>query len=93
MILGGLMEEDISKRTITVLVALTVLISLLGTLSVMNAVNEMKSGRSFQVTEASTQGQVSLNILPGEGPKGSSSTTGMVALSLLPPIQLSEETV
>ncbi len=77
------MEEDLSRRTITVLVVLTLIISLLGTLSVMSAVNELRLQKGGK---AATQGYVKLEVLPhqakAEAPP--SRATGEVVLQVLP---------
>ncbi|MFC1648649.1 hypothetical protein ACFL1B_04280 [Nanoarchaeota archaeon] len=80
------MEGDLSKKTITVLVVLTVIISLLGTLSVMSAVSDMKTSNTpAPVTTVKTQGEVALEII---GPKEfaePSTATGEVTLEILEP--------
>lgn len=80
------MEEDISKKTVTVLVILTVIISVLSTLSVMSAMNDLKASGPSSSADG---GYVALKILPeDEGPKGGMEGTGHVVLNLMPPEEL-----
>jgi hypothetical protein len=82
------MDEDISKKTIVVLVILTVIISVLGTFVVVSEVNALKAP-SGAMTKAPTTGkpsnvgvgQVSINILPAPV---SDTATGKVTLTILP---------
>jgi len=81
------MEEDVSKRTVTVLVILTVIISVLGTLSVITSMNQYKTERQIvQVPETDGSGYVSLKILPRETEAvgGAAASTGKVSLEILP---------
>lgn len=76
------MVEDISNKTIVVLVVLTVIISILGTVVVLNEVKDFKpdtSTRAESVTKTSTEGYVRLNI---EEPPASDSATGYVSLTI-----------
>ncbi|MBN1792647.1 hypothetical protein JW826_03100 [Candidatus Woesearchaeota archaeon] len=77
------MENDISNRTIVVLVLLTVIISVLSTLVVLNEVYTMKMGDQKPVVTASpkNQGQISLEIKPQ---KSVSEATGRVAFEIKP---------
>ena len=85
------MEEDVSNRTVTVLVILTIVISLLSTLSVMSAFSNIKQFE--QPTKTTTQGQVALKIVTGDEIEKDSqpesikkpSPTGYVALNVNPP--------
>ncbi|MFH1589198.1 MAG: hypothetical protein ABIB43_01380 [archaeon] len=73
------MEESISKNTILVLVVLTVVISLLGTWTVLNEVNNMDTTVPEDSTEGQGTGQVKLTILdPNEGVVGA---TGKVVFT------------
>ena len=74
------MNEDISRKTILVLVVLTVIVSALGTLTVLDTVDNAQ----FPVVQASgesnkAQGQVTLTIA-----KPAPTVTGRVILNLLP---------
>ncbi len=76
------MAEDISNKTIVVLVVLTVIISILGTVVVLDEVSKIKTGPPQQAateTGSSGQGKVELTLL--ERPV---STTGHVTLEILP---------
>ncbi|MBN2142834.1 hypothetical protein JW711_05900 [Candidatus Woesearchaeota archaeon] len=77
------MEEDISNKTIVVLVLLTVIISVLSTLVVISEISSLRvddgSGRSD--FSGSTSGQVSLEIVKAAEP---SSATGHVTLMINP---------
>ena len=58
------MEGDISKKTILVLVVLTIIISVLGTLTVLDAVNRLDSSEDTVVVPKETQApaQVYVNM-------------------------------
>lgn len=75
------MEEDISRNTIMILVVLTLVISMLGTLSVMSAVNNVNY-RGTSSTSSPTQGEVSLTVVDGPQQSGPSSATGQVVLEI-----------
>ncbi|KYK26884.1 hypothetical protein AYK26_07110 [Euryarchaeota archaeon SM23-78] len=77
------MVEDISNKTIVVLVILTVIISILGTLVVLNEVNNLKA-ESFNTIGrgSSSSGRVSLEVIPREQPALGGST-GQVTLEIL----------
>lgn len=72
------MSEDISKNTIIVLVVLTVVISLLGTWTVINEVNKVKIASPHVFNQAGASGQIKLNIL---GPAAENKATGEVTLN------------
>jgi hypothetical protein len=82
------MEEDLSKKTIVVLVILTVIISVLGTFVVVSEVNALKAP-SGAMTKAPAVGkpsniavgQVGINIVPAPMKDES---TGKVTLTILP---------
>jgi len=61
------MSEEISKHTIAVLVILTVVISFLGTWTVMNEVNKVNVDRQVSTSSSNQQyvgtGKVTLNIV------------------------------
>lgn len=75
------MVEDISKKTIFVLVILTIIVSALGTLTVMDSVNRsnLDAVPTVQDGTGSASGYVQLEI--GESP--GTSTTGRVVLNLV----------
>lgn len=75
------MTEEISRKTLAVLVVLTVLISFLGTFTVINEVNNLKMASTPQGEPVST-GNIKLTIIapPGESEDEGVSTTGMVSL-------------
>ncbi len=76
------METDISNKTIVVLVLLTVIISVLSTLVVLNEVtNPSTSFSSQENTQSGGSAQVSLNIKPAPAVD---SATGRVTLSIKP---------
>lgn len=68
---------DISKTTVTILVLLTLMISVIGTWTVLSEVNNVKVVKQ----ESSSVGKVSLTIQGPEEP--APSATGRVALNLL----------
>ena len=74
------MEEDISTRTITILVILTVVVSILGTLSVMSAFSELKTAQKVQES-GPAQGQVSLTITD-RPVEQASAATGNIAFEI-----------
>jgi len=80
---GENMADDISNKTIVVLVVLTVIISVLGALVVTNGIGNLDDGASQEETVAtsSSQGQVSLTILPEPE---STTANGMVTFTILP---------
>ncbi len=70
---------DISKTTITVLVLLTLMISVIGTWTVLNEVNSVKV-----VSQPSrTNGVVSLNIHSPDQPMAPVAASGKVVLNIL----------
>ena len=75
------MAEDVSNKTIVVLVLLTVLISLLSTMVVLNEVMNLRvgSGGEAQASNANV-GKVSLEIKPMPQ---SSTSTGQVTLEIV----------
>jgi cell division protein FtsN len=75
------MEGDVSNKTIVVLVILTVIISVLGTLVVLTEVNNIKvpAQPAKTTTSAGAHGYVMLNILP----LAESRATGHVTLTLV----------
>lgn len=71
-------EVDISKTTITVLVLLTLMISIIGTWTVLNEISNVKT-----VQKPSTaQGHVSFTITGPPSEPAKSSTTGNVVLEV-----------
>ena len=71
------MSEDISKNTIIILVILTVVISLLGTWTVLNEVNKIKFTSPEVERESLSSGKIILTIDPPEEIKA----TGQVVLT------------
>lgn len=69
-------NSDISKTTITILVLLTLMISVIGTWTVLNEVNNVKLSQK----PSSTTGVVSLNI---QQPSEPVPITGKVTLKIL----------
>lgn len=86
------MEEDISNRpsdisnkTIVVLVILTVLISVLGTFTVLGEVGAMRSQAMKAIhTGDSSSGQVSLTIVPEQPVPEPILSSGLVTFEILP---------
>lgn len=74
------MSDEISKNTIIVLVVLTVVISLLGTWTVINEVNNIKL-TSQTLNKGTQSGQVTLTIDPSPPPIEKIEATGQVVLS------------
>jgi hypothetical protein len=74
------MVEDISNKTIVVLVILTVVISVLGTMVVLSEVGNFKpvNQPESMIGGANNVGQVSLEILPAK----TASSTGYVSLEI-----------
>ena len=77
------MAEDISNKTIVVLVILTVIISILGTVVVLNEVNHLKiePARVEARTSSSSSGKVTFTIEERPEPVSSS---GYVTFEILP---------
>ena len=80
-------QGDISNKTIVVLVILTVLISVLGTFTVLSAISNVNlQSLHTQPTSGSTMGKVSVTIL-GPGEKASTeslNSAGYVTLGIIP---------
>lgn len=72
------MNESISKSTILVLVILTVVISLLGTWTVLNEVNSVKVITPESSKDSTSSGEVRLTVIEPPEPVQS---TGQVVLS------------
>ena len=76
------MVEDISSKTIVVLVVLTVLVSLLSTLVVVNEVLNLKAGsgggQNTVAPQGPAQGKVSLEITRSPEPPA----TGLVVMEI-----------
>ena len=81
------MDEEVSKNTIIVLVILTVVISVLGTWTVMNEIKSVKMTEGAPASQEGyrTTGRVSISInAPGETPdEGVFGGTGKVTLSIV----------
>lgn len=69
---------DLGKSTIVVLVLLTLVISVIGTWTVLNEVSKIKTPGPIPAT---TNGNIKLNLLPFNGIIGSH-TSGKVALTI-----------
>lgn len=79
-------KQDLSQKTIIVLVILTVLISVLGTIAVLNEVNTIHTISQPQQA-GSSSAKVQLQIVkPGDSLNAPEpiSTTGRVSLTILP---------
>lgn len=76
------MSEDISKNTLLVLVVLTIIISLLGTFTVINEAVKVGSSDSSDVgsDRGASQGRVSIEIANQPEPVGA---TGKVTLEII----------
>ena len=75
------MAEDISKKTIFVLVILTIVVSALGTLTVMDSVNRSNFDDVPTVQDGTNSASGMVNLKIGEGP--GTATTGRVILELV----------
>ena len=75
------MTEDISKNTLLVLVVLTIVVSLLGTWTVINEAGKVRVDQSVpsSPTEDTATGKVSLTITPPQ----EVSATGQVVLTIV----------
>ena len=84
----GQEETDLSQKTVVVLVILTVLISLFGTLAVLSESNSVKTEIGVE-TKGPTTGKVRLNVINPNDPVPVSDNnqiglaTGKVALNVL----------
>ena len=83
------MAEDVSNRTVVILVVLTIIISTLGTLTVSSSVSSFKAGQVPTVEESTTQtAKIGLRLAsPGEASEVPqvpqvNSVTGNVALDI-----------
>ena len=78
-------QGDISNKTIVVLVILTVLISVLGTLTVLMEVGGLQASNFREMPRGgSSMGKVSLTIVPTEPAAEPSSASGYVSLEIIP---------
>jgi len=77
------MTEDISKNTLLVLVVLTIVVSLLGTWTVINEASKVRVGAAAETPagERGQQAEVSLDI---SNPQVPPSATGQVTLNIEP---------
>jgi len=61
------MDEDVSRKTIVVLIVLTVLVSTIGTLTVLNSVDDhvitSNNGNTVGESTLTTQGKVKVNVI------------------------------
>ncbi len=73
------MSETISKNTIVVLVILTVVISLLGTWTVISEVNKIQPQNQGGELKSTNQAMVKLNVIEQPEPE-ESQVTGWVVL-------------
>ncbi len=80
--------KDVSKQTVAVLVFLAILVSLLGTLTVMQEIGNYGSGsvQPVDTSDSRTQGRVVLRIHNPEQPV-TDSTTGEIKLRIENPSQ------
>ena len=72
------MNEDISKNTLLVLVVLTIIVSLLGTWTVINEATKVRAQPAGPAADATT-GKVSGDVLPPPEPV---SATGQVVIAI-----------
>lgn len=73
-------KTDISKTTITVLVLVTLMISVLGTWTVLN---ELSNVKTTQQAPSSSSGEVKLNIVStGQNVPDQTGATGRVSLTI-----------
>lgn len=72
-------SNDISKTTITILVLLTLMISIIGTWTVLNEVNNVK----IVSQESTSSGIVSLNLQSPNQPTEPVAASGRVVLNIL----------
>ncbi|MBN1275748.1 hypothetical protein JXA12_05685 [Candidatus Woesearchaeota archaeon] len=74
------MNEDISKNTLLILVVLTIIVSLLGTWTVINEAGKVRADAAPAVVgEASTTGKVAIDVAAPPEPV---SSTGRVVLNI-----------
>lgn len=73
------MNEDISKNTLLVLVVLTIIVSLLGTWTVINEATKVQ-GQPVGQTVDSTTGKVSVDVIAPVEPV---TTTGQVVINII----------
>jgi hypothetical protein len=78
-------QGDISNKTIVVLVILTVIISVLGTLTVLVEVSGMQASNFKEIHRGGNSlSRVSLRVVPAEPAAEPSKASGYVALEILP---------
>ena len=78
-------NPDISKTTVVVLVLLTLMISVIGTWTVLNELSVVRLSQPEQHRPASTSGEVQLGIEapPGYDQGQMSASTGRVSLQII----------
>lgn len=75
------MTEDLSKNTLLVLVVLTIIISLLGTWTVISESSKMASSSPFTPGNPEASGKVTIDIQP---PVQNVAVVGQVILNIVP---------
>ena len=74
------MTEDISKNTLLVLVVLTIVVSLLGTWTVINEASKVRVAEGMADDNPSSTGKVSISVKEAPEPVGA---TGQVVLNII----------
>ncbi len=80
--------DDIPKGIILVLLIITVLISVLGTWTVLDQVNSLKGAQPVIQEKSTSSAQVAIKIIDPNAPRPEPKTakaTGMVAIKILNP--------
>ncbi len=81
------MVEDVSKKTVLVLVILAIVVSVLGTLTVFSAVQQHNTDYAHEYSDYMSHpegsGQVSLKLVDGFQPAQTAPATGQITLTLV----------
>lgn len=75
------MVEDVSKVTIMILLVLTIIVSVLSTIIILDRAEQLKSASSAQVPQQKNSGFVTLTI-SGEIPPEPDSDSGKVSMKI-----------
>ena len=81
---GEKMEDDMPKTIIVILVVLAVVISVLGTFTVMNEMNRLQATPVYTGTPQQS-GKVSITIQDPDAAQGLATATGKVTVEIIKP--------
>ena len=79
-----MVKQDVSKQTVVVLVFLAILVTLLGTLTVMSEVSKIRGAVPGPQSNTNDVGVVTLRIAGEQVPTQSQPAVGQVSLTIAP---------